>query len=166
MTILPILLGLALASLAMLGWRFAVEVRRRRTAEAALARRHTAEADRAARLALFDRRVATVAPLDALWLAWSRACRPEPDLVRRAADAAAEARLLFDDALAGDCEELLGLLLGYERHRQACNAAVVGGRHLDHGDLLDEEVALERALKPALAALRDRLAEAARVPDA
>ena len=163
---LPILLGLALAGLAALSWRLAVEVRRRRSAEAGLARRQEAEADRSARLALFDRRVAAVAPLDALWLAWSRSCRPEPDLVRRAADAIAEARLLFDHALGSECDHLLSLLLGYERHREACRAAVAGGRHLDHGDLLDEEIALERALKPALATLRARLAEAARVPDA
>jgi hypothetical protein len=78
----------------------------------------------------------------------------------------AEARLLFDDALAGECEALLGLLLGYERHREACSAAIAGGRHRDHGDLLDGEIALERTLRPALAALRARLAEAARVPDA
>jgi hypothetical protein len=165
MELVTVLLALALAALAGLAWRLVGEVRRRRAAEAALAGREAAAAERARRLALFDRRVAAVAPLDSLWLAWSRACRPDAALVRAAANALPEARLLFDSPLAGECEALLGLLLGYERHQDACRAAVASGRHRDHGDLLDRELEMERPVKAALAALRARLAEAARVPD-
>jgi hypothetical protein len=164
----PVVLGLiaAFVAIMLLSWRLGVETGRRRAAESALAERREAEDVRAAQLALFERREAVLRPLEALSIAWTRSCRPEPERVARAADALVEAQHLFDPEAASDCEALLALLLDYERHQIAYRAAVGAGALYDRGDRLEREIEIERRVKPALQALRLRLAQASRVPDA
>jgi len=150
--------GLAASVAAILG--LALALRRERAAHAAC---RDEAADQAARLALFDRRRAALAPIEALWLAWVGDCRPDSALLAEAARAAGEARLLFADGLAAELEEVAGLLVEQVRGQSWQRAAVAAGRHDERADLIAEEIERERRLKPRIGALRQRMVEAARL---
>ena len=150
--------GLAASVAAIVG--LVLALRRERAAHAAC-RDETAE--QAARLALLDRRRAALAPIEALWLAWAGDCRPDSALLAEAARAAGEARLLFADGLAAELEEVAGLLVEQVRGQSWQRAAVAAGRYEERADLIAEEIAREQRLKPRIGALRERMAEAARL---
>jgi len=159
--------GLALALIAVL--LLALTLRRESAARVAAigaleARQDAAEA-RAGRLAMLDRRLAAIAPLDALWLGWTRGARPERAMIACALTALAEARLVFPESFAGALDEASTLLLAYERHQTALEAALDGGRRYEREEMFERELALEQALKPTLESLRVQLAGAARIAD-
>ena len=136
----------------------------RTAAEAALASGRDESADQAARLALLDRRRAAIAPIESLWLAWAGGGRPSEALLSEAARALAEARLLFAGHLQAELDEAALLIVAHVRGQSWQRAAIEAGRHDERADLIEEEIARERALKPRIADLRMRLADAARVP--
>jgi hypothetical protein len=135
----------------------------RRAAEAALAAGRDEAADQAARLALLDRRRAAIAPIEALWFAWAGGGRPGEALLADAARALAEARLLFAGHLQAELDEAALLIVAHVRGQSWQRAAIEAGRHDERADLIDEEIARERALKPRIADLRVRLVDAARM---
>jgi hypothetical protein len=135
----------------------------RRTAEAALAARRDEASDRAARLDLLDRRRAAIAPIESLWLAWAGGGRPGEALLADAARALTEARLLFAGHLQAELDETVLLIVEHVRGQGWQRAAVEAGRRDERADLIDEEIARERKLKPRIADLRVRLADAARM---
>jgi hypothetical protein len=155
--------GLAscLAAILLLAWLLLRERAARRAAEAALAARLAAEADLAARLDLLDRRRAVIAPIESLWCAWAGGGRPDEALLAGAARAIAEARTLFGDHLQAELDEAALLIVAHVRGQSRQRDAIRAGR--ERTDLIDQEIARERTLKPRIAALRDRLAEAARL---
>lgn len=114
------------------------------------------------RLALLDRREAACAPLDALWLCWSRCTPPDEEVLRAAALAAEGAKRLFPAELAPDLDEVSRLLSGLVRHRSRQRDAVLAGRHRERVVLIEEEAEMEHKLRPKLAGLRALLADAAR----
>ena len=150
------------AAILLLGWLLSRERGARRAAEAALAAERAAAAEQAARLELLDRRRAAIAPIESLWLAWSGGSRPGEALIIEAARGIAEARLLFGNPLEAELDEAALLLAEHVRGRSWQRDAVQAGRRDESADLIDAEIARERALKPLIAALRARLAEAAR----
>ena len=162
-----VLLGVGLAASVAAALGLALALRReraaRRAAEAAQAACGDAAAAQAARLALLDRRRAALAPIDALWLAWTGECRPDPALLAAAARAVGEARLLFADEVAAEIDEVAGLLVEQLRGQNWQRAAVAAGRYEERADLIAEEIERERRLRPRIGALRQRLAEAARL---
>jgi hypothetical protein len=135
----------------------------RRAAEAALAAGRDESADQAGRLALLDRRRAAIAPIEALWLAWAGGGRPGETMLAEAARALAEARLLFAGHLQAELDEAALLIVEHVRGQSWQRAAIEAGRHDERADLIGEEIARERALKPRIADLRIRLADAARM---
>jgi hypothetical protein len=157
--------GLAscLAALLLLAWLLVRERAARRAAEAALAARLAAEADLAGRLDLLDRRRAVIAPIESLWRAWAGGGRPDEALLADAARALAEARMLFADHLQAELDEAALLILAQVRGQSWQRDAIRAGRRDERADLIDEEIARERTLRPRIAALRDRLADAARL---
>jgi pantoate kinase len=157
--------GLAASVAATLGLALALRRERapRRAAEAAQAACRNEAAEQAARLALLDRRSAALAPIDALWLAWTGECRPDSALLAEAARGAAEARLLFAAEVVAEIDEVAGLLVEQLRGQSLQRAAVAAGRYEERAGLIDEEIAREQHLRPRIGALRQRLAEAARL---
>lgn len=157
--------GLALCAIATGALALALRRERdaRRAADAALAARQDETARQAAQLALFDRRRAALAPIEALWVAWARDCRPEEALLAEAARALGEARLLFDEMHSAELEEAAGLLVEHVRGQSWQRAAVDAGRYEERAELIAEEIDRERRLKPCIAQLRQRLADAARI---
>jgi hypothetical protein len=135
----------------------------RQAAEAALAARLRAEADTEARLDLLDRRRAAIAPIESLWLAWAGGGRPDEAQLADAGRAIAEARTLFADQLQPELDEAALLIVAQVRGQSRQRDAIRAGRRDKRADLIDEEIAREQELRPRIAALRDRLAEAARL---
>jgi hypothetical protein len=154
---------LALASTMVLALLLARERGARRAAEAALAASRDEATDQAARLALLDRRRAAIAPLESLWLAWAGGGRPSEALLADAARALGEARLLFADHLQPELDEAVLLIVEHVRGEGWQRAAIEAGRYDERAALIDEEIARERKLKPRIADLRLRLADAARM---
>jgi hypothetical protein len=157
-------LAACLAAMLLLALALRRERACRRAAEAALADHRAETAMQEERLGLLDRRRAALAPIEALSLAWARDCRPDEAALTEAARAVGEARLLFPAALAADLEEAAALLAMHARGRSWQRAAVEARRHEERADLFAEEIERERLLKPRIAELRQRLAEAARIP--
>jgi hypothetical protein len=135
----------------------------RRAAEGALAAGRDEAADQAARLALLDRRRAAIAPIEALWFAWAGGGRPSEALLADAARALAEARLLFAGHLQAELDEAALLIVAHARGQSWQRVAIEAGRHDERADLIDEEIARERAIRPRIADLRIRLVDAARM---
>jgi hypothetical protein len=164
---LSILLGAGLASWLATTLLLAVllvrERRGRKAADAALAMCRDAAADQAARLDLLDRRRAAIDPIESLWLAWAGGGRPDEALLAEAARALAEARLLFAAHLQAELDEAVLLIVAHVRGQGWQRAAIQAGRRGERADLIDEEIARERILKPKIADLRIRLADAARL---
>jgi hypothetical protein len=158
-------LALALPAALLLALALGRERARRRAAEAALAAHRETAALSAEQLALLDRRRAAIQPLDALAAAWTRSCRPAQALVAAAGAALDEAHSVFPRALAPELDEAAALLLCYRRHQDEAEAAIGDGRRSTREEMLEREIALESALKPKLAGLRRRLADAARLPE-
>lgn len=156
-------LALGLAPILVLALLLVRERTARRAAEAALAARRDEAADQAARLELLDRRRAAIAPIESLWLAWASGGRPGEALLADAARALAEARLLFAGHLQTELDEAVLLIVEHVRGRSWQRAAIEAGRRNERADLIDEEIAREHRLKPRIAELRDRLADAARM---
>ena len=156
-------LALAVATSLVLALLLARERSARRGAEAALAASRDEAADQTARLALLDRRRAAIAPIETLWLAWAGGGRPGEALLAEAARALGEARLLFGDHLQAELDEAVVLIVEHVRGQGWQRAAIEAGRRDERADLIDEEIARERMLKPRIADLRIRLAEAARM---
>jgi hypothetical protein len=150
------------AAIAMLAW----QLKRERALAAALAARLERAEARAHDLALLDRRAAALAPLDALWLGWSRGARPDRAALDCAMRALAAARLLYPADCAEEMELAAALMADCLRERQWQEAARDSGRHLDRAGLLEAEVAREDGLRRRIASLRARLVDAARVGDA
>src|SRR6185503_5402042 len=119
-------------------------------------------AEQAQRLNLLERRESVCAPLDVLWLCWTRCLTPEDEALHAAMQAAEAAKRLFSAELEPDLDEVARLLAALCRQRALQREAVLAGRHGERVALLDEESATERMLKPKLAALRTLLAEATR----
>jgi hypothetical protein len=134
----------------------------RRAADAALAACRDTAADQAARLDLLDRRRAVIAPIESLWRAWTSG-RPDEAQLAEAARALAEARLLFAGHLQTEIDETVLLIVAHLRGRSWQRAAIQAGRRDERADLIDQEIAREHQLKPRIAGLRDRLADAARI---
>lgn len=151
-------LAIAIAAIVSLTRALRRESQRRTAAEMGLALR-------AERIAMLDRRLAAIAPLDALWLGWQRGSRPPREAVTMARVGLGETRLLFIETLAPEFDTLCDLLLAYERHLAEADQGFDDRRQWAREEALEREIALEQALKPRLASLRARLAEAARVPD-
>jgi hypothetical protein len=145
-----------------LAWLLRRERAARRAAEAAVAAERQA-AESTTRHDLLDLRRAAIAPIESLWLAWAGGGLPDDDLLAEAARALAEARLLFAADLAGELDEAAALILEQVRGRRWQRAAIDAGRHDERTDLIGEEMARERQLKPRIASLRLRLFEAARL---
>ena len=156
-------LAMSIAAALLLALLLVREKAARRAAEAALAARSDEAADQAARLELLDRRRAAIAPIETLWLAWAGGGRPQEALLADAARALTEARLLFADHLQADLDEAILLIVEQVRGQGWQRAAVAAGRRDERADLIDEEIARERKLKPRIADLRVRLADAARM---
>jgi hypothetical protein len=152
-----------LAAILLLAVLLVRERSARRAAEAALAATRDEAADRAARLDLLDRRRAAIAPIESLWLAWAGGGRPDEAQLADAAQALAEARTLFADALQAELDEAALLIVAHVRGKSWQRAAIQAGRRDERADLIDEEIARERSLKPKIADLRIRLADAARM---
>ena len=141
---------------------FAIQIRR--TAAERLAadeRRNALDEDRI-RIELLDRRRALCARIDALWLCWARCERPGQHLLADAAAAAEEARMLFPADLGPDLDEVAGLLATAVRQQSWQQAAIDHRRHDERIELLEQEEALMRTLKPKIAGLRALLVEAGR----
>ena len=141
---------------------FAIQIRR--TAAERLAadeRRNALDEDRI-RIELLDRRRALCARIDALWLCWARCERPGQHLLADAAAAAEEARMLFPAELGPDLDEVAGLLATAARQQSWQQAAIDHRRHDERIELLEQEEALMRTLKPKIAGLRALLVEAGR----
>jgi len=155
-------LAACVAAILLLAGLLARERAARRAAEAALAAQREGAAEQAARLALLDRRRDAIAPIESLWLIWEGGSRPGEALLAEAARGIAEARLLFADPLGTELDEAALLIAEHVRGRAWQRDAVQAGRRDESADLIDAEIARERALKPLIAALRARLAEAAR----
>ena len=151
------------AATLLLAWLLARERAARRAAEASLAAQREAAAEQAARLELLDRRRVAIAPIESLWLVWAGGSRPGEALLAEAARAIAEARLLFAEALDAELDEAALLLAEHVRGRAWQRDAIQAGRRDESADLIDAEIAREQALKPRIAELRIRLAEAARL---
>jgi hypothetical protein len=134
----------------------------RRAAEVALAASRDGTADRAARLDLLDRRRAAIAPIESLWLAWASGGIAGEAQLADAVRALAEARLLFADHLQAELDETMLLIVEHVRGQSWQRAALEAGRHSERADLIDEEIARERRLKPRIESLRTRLGDAAR----
>jgi hypothetical protein len=158
-----ILLGslAALAAAAVIAF-LALALRRHAARIVALEAANRALAGQIDRLALLDRREAACAPLDALWLCWSRCTAPDEAVLDAAAVAAEGAKRLFPRELEPDLDEISRLLGGLVRHRGREREAVLAGRHGERVALMEEEREMERLLRPKLAALRTLLADAAR----
>jgi len=155
--------GLALGLVLLLGVLLARERAARRAADAALAASRNETTERAARLDLLDRRRAAIAPIEALWLAWASGRIPDEAQLADAVRALAEARLLFADHLQAELDEAMLLIVEHVRGMDWQRAALDAGRHGERADLIDEEIARERRLKPRIEALRIRLGDAARM---
>jgi len=157
--------GLAASLAASLGLALALRRERagRRAAEAAHAACRNEAAEQSARLGLLDRRRAALAPIDALWLAWTDESRPDSALLAEAARGVGEARVLFAEEVVAEIDEVAGLLVEQLRGLSRQRAAVAAGRYEERAELIDEEIARERRLRPRIGALRRRLAEAARL---
>jgi hypothetical protein len=156
-------LAACLAAILVLALLLVRERHARRAAEGALAARPGAEADMEARRGLLDRRRAAIAPIETLWLAWAGGGRPDEAQLADAARALAEARLLFADPLQAELDEAAVLIVAHVRGRGRQRDAIRAGRRDERAELIDEEIARELKLKPRIAALRDRLSEAARL---
>jgi hypothetical protein len=154
---LPILAAAAIAIVLL-----ALNLRRRAAQLRSLEAENRALLDQAERLALLDRRGETCAPLDALWLCWSRCAAPGDEMLHAAALATEAAKRLFPAELEPDLDEVAQLLGGLVRHRAWQGDAVRGGRHGERVTLLDEEAEMVRMLKPKLDGLRSLLADATR----
>lgn len=146
-----------------IAWLVRRERAERGAAEAALAAHREAAADQAGRLELLDRRRAALAPIESLWLAWTSGGRPDEALLADAAHGLAAARLLFGDPLQAELEEAALLIAEQIRGLGWQQDAIRAGRRDERADLIDAEIAREHALKPKIAALRDRLADATRL---
>jgi hypothetical protein len=157
--------ALALASAVIA--RLALMLRRESAGRALVESALEAGALRSAQLAMLDRRLKAIAPLDALWLGWSSEGRPPAPAIAGALAALAEARLVFPGEIEAALEELSALLLAYRGHQAEVAAAREDGSGRSRREeMLEREIAIEQALRPKLAALRERLGAAARVPDA
>jgi hypothetical protein len=156
-------LALCLALLLILALLLVRERAARRAAEAALSAKDDIAAHQAARLELLDRRRAAIAPIESLWLAWASGGRPGEALLADAARALAEARLLFATHLQAELDEAVLLIVEHVRGQSWQRAAIEAGRHDERADLIDQEIAREHRLKPRIADLRVRLADAARM---
>lgn len=159
--ILPLSIAV-LAAAAIVAIILALAMRRSAARIAALEAENRALADDAERLALFDRREAACAPLDALWLCWGRCAHPDDAMLDAAARAAEAAKRLFPAEIEPDLDEVARLLAGLAARRAWQREAVRGGRHGERVALLDEEAEMERMLKPKLDGLRTLLADATR----
>jgi hypothetical protein len=140
----------------------ALALRRREARIALLEAQNEALMDRAERLALLERREAACAPLDALWLCWTRCVPPGEETLSAASLAAESAKRLFPVDLEPDLDEVARLLTGLLRHRAWQHDAVLAGRHDERVALSEEAAGIERLLKPKLSALRTLLADAMR----
>jgi hypothetical protein len=156
-------LALCLALILLLALLLARERSVRRVAEAALAAGRDEAADRAGRLDLLDRRRAAIAPIETLWLAWASGGMPSEAQLAEAARALAEARLLFAEPLQAELDEAALLVVEHVRGQSWQRAAIDAGRYSERADLIDEEIARERRLKPRIEALRASLIDAARM---
>jgi hypothetical protein len=156
--------SLSLLAIAWLVWQLRGALRARAAAEAALAARLAGE-DRAMRLELLDRRTAVIAPIDTLWLSWSRGTRPDGGDLADALKAVEEARLIFPTDLAEALEQSSAQLLAYIDHLHWQRSEVANGRRFDRHEMLERELELEAGLKPRIQELRARLAAEARIGD-
>jgi hypothetical protein len=154
-----------LAGIGWLTWRLRQEQAARREAVAALHERQAIAEEKALRLALLDRRLAVVAPLETFRLAIGRGCRPDLEICRGAAQALGEARLLFPGSLAGELTEAAALLRDYARNLAWQHEAVGSGRHGERIELAEAEIAIEQRLRPKLDGICSRLAQNTRVED-
>jgi hypothetical protein len=152
-----------LAGLCWLAWLLRRECAARAAAVAALDARQAVAEEKALKLALLDRRLAVIAPLEDLCLALDRGCRVEANALAAAARALGEARLLFPGALAAEMAEVAALLHGYERNQAWLREAVGAGRHEERKGLADAEMAIEQVLKPKLTGLGSMFAQVARL---
>ena len=114
------------------------------------------------RIELLDRRRALCSRIDVLWLCWARCERPGLHHFADAAAAAEEARMLFPAELGPDLDEVAELLATAVRQQSWQQAAIDHRRHEERIELLEQEEALMRSLKPKIAGLRTLLVEAGR----
>jgi len=155
-------LAVTMAAALLLGWALRREAARRAAGDAALAARIEGDAARGERLALFERRRAAIAPLDALHLGWLQGGRPRDGEIAEALAALEAARLLFPAetaAMLGEASRLLADYAAARRWRHADGCA----RRTEREQALERERWLEAETAAAVAALRTRLADAARL---
>lgn len=155
-------LALCLVLILALAWLLVRERSARASADAALVALRDEVADRSNRLDLLDRRRAAIAPIESLWLALASGNRANEALLADAIRALAEVRLLFADHLQAELDETVLLIVEHVRGQDWQRAAVAAGRHDERADLISEEIARERRLKPKIEELRIRLTDAAR----
>ena len=155
-------LALCLVLILALSWLLVRERAARAAAVAALVAVRDEAADRTNRLDLLDRRRAAIAPIESLWLALASGGRADEALLADAIRALAEVRLLFADQLQAELDETTLLIVEHVRGQDWQRAAVEAGRHDQRADLIAEEIARERRLRPKIETLRIRLTDAAR----
>ena len=155
--------ALTLMAIAWLAWRLRGERRARAAAEAALAAQFADAESLALRMKLLERRASVIAPIDTLYLSWSRGTRPDGGDLVDALKAVEEARLLFSAGLAEALEQSSAQLLAYIDHVRWQRSEA--GSRFDHHENLERELELEAGLKPRIQELRARLAAEARVGD-
>ena len=157
---LILVLALALAAAAVV--LLSLAVRRQAKRVTALEVEKGELARQIERLALIERREAVCAPLDAVWLCWTRCVPPDEVHLHDAARAAESAKRLFPADMEPDFDEVARLLTALAGQRVRQRDAIRYERHGERVSLMEEEAEMERLLKPQLSGLRTLLAEASR----
>ena len=168
------LTGVLLAGQALLlvantaaGWILAAEREARRRTDSAVATleaRLTAVEGSAERLALFERRLDVIAPLDALRRQWATGGRPDGAGLAAALEALHKARLLFAGELSDELEEASALLETCLAHLQWEASTIESGRRDERADLVGRIADLQERLRATIETLHARLSEASRIP--